>query len=158
MLELYALPQLPPPTILQQNGAPHFCYHVRNHLDREMAGRWISRSGPVAWPPRSPDLSPLYFFSWGYVNNIVYQTELLGFWTLSIIQNPSNSVCCTPSSEPYRINIVYQVKINDLQNLKTYIREAVPLVTPNMLQVTWNEVKYCLDICHATKGAHIKIY
>jgi hypothetical protein len=44
MLELYALPQLPPQTILQQDGAsPHFCRHVRNHLDREMAGRWIGK-------------------------------------------------------------------------------------------------------------------
>jgi hypothetical protein len=37
MLELYALPQLSPQTILQQDGEPpHFCHHVRNHL----AGRW----------------------------------------------------------------------------------------------------------------------
>jgi hypothetical protein len=35
MLELYALPQLPPQTILQQDGAPpYFCHHVTNHLDR----------------------------------------------------------------------------------------------------------------------------
>jgi hypothetical protein len=27
-----------------------------------------------------------------------------------------------------------------------------------MLQVKWNEIEYCLDICRATKGAHIKIY
>jgi hypothetical protein len=36
MLELYALSQLPPQTIFQQYG---FYHHVRNHLDREMAGR-----------------------------------------------------------------------------------------------------------------------
>jgi hypothetical protein len=59
MLELYALPQLPPQTILQQD--------VRNHLDREMDGRWIGRGGPIAWPPRLPDLTPLDFFLWGYV-------------------------------------------------------------------------------------------
>jgi hypothetical protein len=35
MLELYALLQLPPQTILQQDRAPpHFCHHVRSHLDR----------------------------------------------------------------------------------------------------------------------------
>jgi hypothetical protein len=40
MLELYALPQLPPETILQEDGVPpHFCHRVRNHLAREMAGR-----------------------------------------------------------------------------------------------------------------------
>jgi hypothetical protein len=96
MLELYALPKLPPQTILQQDGVPpHFCHHVRNHLDREMAGRWIGRGGPITWPPRSPD-----FFLWGYVKNIVYQ-----------------------------------VKINNLQHLKAHIRDAVVMVTPNMLHV-----------------------
>jgi hypothetical protein len=49
MLDLYVLPQLPPQTTLQQDGAPpHFCHHVRNHLNREMAGRWIGRGGPIA--------------------------------------------------------------------------------------------------------------
>jgi hypothetical protein len=55
-------------------------------------------------------------------------------------------------------NIAYQVKINNLQRLKARIREAVATVTPNMLQATWNEVEYRLDICRATKGANIDIY
>jgi hypothetical protein len=55
-------------------------------------------------------------------------------------------------------NIVYQVKIKDLQHLKVLIREAVTMETPNMLQATWNEVEYRLDICRATKGAHPGIY
>jgi hypothetical protein len=71
MLELYALTQLPPKIILQQNGAPsHFCHHVRNYLDREMAGRWIGRSGPITWPPRSSDLTALDYFLWGYVRTL----------------------------------------------------------------------------------------
>jgi hypothetical protein len=62
MLELYARPQLPPPTILQKYGVPpHVC------LNREMAGRWIGRGGPIAWPPRLPDLTLLDFFLWCYV-------------------------------------------------------------------------------------------
>ncbi|PNF21268.1 hypothetical protein B7P43_G02125 [Cryptotermes secundus] len=31
-------------------------------------------------------------------------------------------------------NIVYRLKINDLQHLKTRIRDTVAMVTPNMLQ------------------------
>jgi hypothetical protein len=54
-------------------------------------------------------------------------------------------------------NIVYQVLINDLQHLKARIRDA-GATTPNMLQATWNEVEYRLDICGATKGTHIEIY
>jgi hypothetical protein len=74
MLELYALPQLPPQTILQPKGAPqYFCHYFRNRLDRETARRWIGRGGPIAWPPRSPDLTPLGIFLWSYVKNIVFQ-------------------------------------------------------------------------------------
>jgi hypothetical protein len=36
--------------------------------------------------------------------------------------------------------------------------DAVAMVTPDMLQATWNKVEYRLDICRATKGAHTEIY
>ncbi|KAE8745037.1 hypothetical protein FOCC_FOCC008349 [Frankliniella occidentalis] len=50
----------------QQDGAPpHFGINVRNHLDQRYPQHWIGRAGPVAWPPRSPDLTPLDFFLWG---------------------------------------------------------------------------------------------
>jgi hypothetical protein len=76
-LELYVLPQLPPQAILQQDGMPpHFCHCVRNHLDREMAGRWIIRGGTIAWTHRSLDLTSLDLFLWGYVKNIVYQVKI----------------------------------------------------------------------------------
>jgi hypothetical protein len=55
-------------------------------------------------------------------------------------------------------NIVYQVKINDLQHLKARIRDTVATVTPNMIQATWNKVEYHLDMCCATKGAQTEIY
>jgi hypothetical protein len=55
-------------------------------------------------------------------------------------------------------NIVYQVKTNDLEYLKAYMRDVVATVTQNMLQATWNEVEYRLDICHATKAVHTEIY
>jgi hypothetical protein len=58
----------------------------------------------------------------------------------------------------YVKNIVYQVKINDLQHLKFRIKDALATVTPNMPQATWDEVEYRPDICRATKGAHIEIY
>jgi hypothetical protein len=55
-------------------------------------------------------------------------------------------------------DIVYHVKINDLQQLKAHMRDIVATVTSIVLQITWNEVEYRLDICCATKGTHIKIY
>ncbi|GFU09823.1 hypothetical protein TNCV_1292131 [Trichonephila clavipes] len=34
--------------------------------------RLISRFGPVNWPPRSCDLTPLDYFLWGYVKSLVF--------------------------------------------------------------------------------------
>ncbi|GFV62133.1 hypothetical protein TNCV_4109361 [Trichonephila clavipes] len=34
--------------------------------------RLISRCGPVNWPPRSCDLTPLDYFLWDYVKSLVY--------------------------------------------------------------------------------------
>ncbi|GFX45222.1 DUF4817 domain-containing protein [Trichonephila clavipes] len=34
--------------------------------------RLISRFGPVNWPSRSSDLTPLDYFLWGYVKSLVY--------------------------------------------------------------------------------------
>lgn len=57
----------------QQDGAPaHYARRVREILDEKFPGRWIGRGGPVPWPPRSPDLTPLDFFLWGYIKNYVY--------------------------------------------------------------------------------------
>ncbi|EZA56703.1 hypothetical protein X777_02307, partial [Ooceraea biroi] len=32
--------------------------------------------GPVAWPPRSPDLNPCDFFLWGYMKSLVFTTPV----------------------------------------------------------------------------------
>ena len=45
-------------------------------------GRWIGRGGPITWPPRSPDITPLDFFLWGYVKDRVYQTPVQDLVTL----------------------------------------------------------------------------
>ena len=39
-------------------------------------GAWIGRNGPIPWPARSPDLSQLDFFLWGYIKNIVYAEKI----------------------------------------------------------------------------------
>ncbi|GFX47016.1 transposable element Tc3 transposase [Trichonephila clavipes] len=37
--------------------------------------RLISRFGPVNWPPKSCDLTPLDYFLWSYVKSLVYVDE-----------------------------------------------------------------------------------
>lgn len=49
---------------------------MRAYLSRKFGGQWIGRGGSVSWPPRSPDLSPIDFFIWGAMKNIVYQTAV----------------------------------------------------------------------------------
>jgi len=45
-------------------------------LDATFPNRWIGRDGPTPWPPRSPDITPLDFFSWGYVKDKVFSTPV----------------------------------------------------------------------------------
>ena len=48
-------------------GPPHYALCLRQVLNEIFDEKWIGRGGPVAWPPRSADLtSPDYFF-WGFV-------------------------------------------------------------------------------------------
>ena len=58
----------------QQDGAPpHFARCVRNLLTEKFHHQWIGRGGPIEWPARSPDLTPLDFYLWGHVKSIVYR-------------------------------------------------------------------------------------
>lgn len=60
----------------QQDGAPaHFARDVRNFLDEVFPGKWIGRQGAVAWPARSPDLTPLDYFYWGHLKDQVYKSQ-----------------------------------------------------------------------------------
>ena len=45
-------------------------------LDATFPNRWIGRDGPTPWPPRSPDITPLDFFLWGYVKDKVFSTPV----------------------------------------------------------------------------------
>lgn len=63
--------------LYQQDGAPaHYGRQVLNWFDINYPGRWIGRSGPIAWPARSPDLTPLDFSVWGYLKGEVYKTNI----------------------------------------------------------------------------------
>ena len=71
LLAEYVWPQLEqyqPLVIFQQDGAPpHWGLVVRQFLNDTFPERWIERDGPIPWPPRLPDITPLDFFLWDYV-------------------------------------------------------------------------------------------
>lgn len=63
-------------TWFQQDGAgPHYAIIVRNFLNNQFHRRWIGRRGEIEWLPRSPDLSPLDYFLWGYLKSRIYETK-----------------------------------------------------------------------------------
>jgi len=52
----------------QHDGAPrppHFSNAVSTYLNEQFPNKWIGRGGPINWPPRSPDYTPLDFCIWG---------------------------------------------------------------------------------------------
>ncbi|GFU13004.1 DUF4817 domain-containing protein [Trichonephila clavipes] len=54
-------------------GSNKTAQHVTQLVPQDTFGdRLISRFGPVNWPPRSCDLTPLDYFLWGYVKSLVY--------------------------------------------------------------------------------------
>ncbi|GFY11201.1 uncharacterized protein TNCV_4471871 [Trichonephila clavipes] len=57
----------------QQDGATcHTACATIDLMKDTFGDRLISRFGPVNWPPRSCDLTPLNYFLWGYVKSLVY--------------------------------------------------------------------------------------
>lgn len=63
--------------IFQQDGAPaHYSLEVRTWLNQKFPGKWIGRRGAIEWAPRSPDLTPLDFFLWGYLKQKVFKTPV----------------------------------------------------------------------------------
>ncbi|GBO34726.1 hypothetical protein AVEN_258881-1 [Araneus ventricosus] len=77
MLRLYAVPQFPEGVIFQQDGAPpHYGNIVREFLNATFPQRWIGRGAVMAWPPRSPDITPLDFYLWSYVKQHVYSERI----------------------------------------------------------------------------------
>jgi hypothetical protein len=42
--------------------------------------------------------------------------------------------------------------------LKARIRDALAAVTEEMLEKTWREIEYILDVLRATNGAYVEVY
>ncbi|GFY31305.1 hypothetical protein TNCV_752661 [Trichonephila clavipes] len=73
MLENFAVSQIPPGLLFQQDGTPP-PYHVNVTVfcNRTFLGNWIGRGCSIAWPPRSLDLTLLKFFACGFTKSAVH--------------------------------------------------------------------------------------
>jgi len=58
----------------QHDGCPaHYGCRVIATLNEIFPNRRIGRGEPISWATRSPDITPLDFFLWGILKNIIYQ-------------------------------------------------------------------------------------
>jgi len=53
---------------------------------------------------------------------------------------------------------VFSTPVPDTTNLKARITDAFATRTEDMLENTWREIDYRLDILRATKGVHVEVY
>jgi hypothetical protein len=57
----------------QHDRAPaHYGEVIQQRLNATYPGSWIGRSGPIVWPHRLSDLTPVDFFMWGRPREHVY--------------------------------------------------------------------------------------
>ncbi|UYV83660.1 hypothetical protein LAZ67_23001938 [Cordylochernes scorpioides] len=77
-------------TPTQENVADIFTKSLESVLDQNLSGQWIGRRGPIEFPARSPDLTPLDFFLWGTVKDGVYKRKPRN---LDFIWNEIQAVC-----------------------------------------------------------------
>jgi len=50
--------------------------HITLYLIESFPNRWLGRSGPIPWPLRSPDFTPLDYYLWGHMKTLVYETGI----------------------------------------------------------------------------------
>ena len=53
---------------------------------------------------------------------------------------------------------MFSTPVPDVTNLKARITDAFVTITEDMLENTWREIDYRLDVLRETKGAHVEVY
>jgi hypothetical protein len=56
--------------------------------------KWIGRGVPIAWLPRSPDLTAMKYFLWGHLKTVVYSLKPRSLDKLKVrITNAIPEIC-----------------------------------------------------------------
>ena len=82
MLRGWLLPKMPRGRVFQQDCAPpHWALVTRDFLNQSLPNKLISRASDedaalIHWSPRSPDLTPLDFYLWGFIKTKVYTSPM----------------------------------------------------------------------------------
>ena len=61
----------------QHDGAPpHYARQVTEYLNKSFSNHWLGHGEPVAWPLRSPYLTPLDYYLWGHMKTLAFETKV----------------------------------------------------------------------------------
>ena len=113
------------PVYFQHDGAPpHYGLQVRRYLDYQFPEAWIGRRGPVEWPPRFPDLSPLDFYLWGHLKAMVYQEKIRDI--IHLKERITNAITSITSTVLMRAHQQWETCINMcIQNNGSHIEHIM---------------------------------
>ena len=53
---------------------------------------------------------------------------------------------------------MFSTPVPDITNLKARITDAFATITEDLLENTWREIDYRLDVLRATKGEQLQVY
>jgi len=53
---------------------------------------------------------------------------------------------------------VFSTPVPDIKNLRARLTDAFATITEDMLENTWREIDYRLDVLRATKGERVDVY
>ncbi|CAK1596564.1 unnamed protein product [Parnassius mnemosyne] len=122
-------------TWFQHDGAPpHVVRFVCARLTELFDDHWIGRQGPHAWPPRSPDLTPLDFFLWGYVKERVFNRKY--------IQHLEEKACSKPHP--------------NLESLKTSLIKAATDIDMDLVRAAIADWPRRLKACIQNQEGHFE--
>ncbi|GFY24278.1 putative transposable element [Trichonephila clavipes] len=107
----------------QQDGAT--CHTARATIDLlkdRFGDHLISRFGPVNWPPRSCDLTPLDYFLWGYVKSLVYADKPQ---TLNHLEDNIRRVIAATNVGKSHRKLDVQIGLHPSQPWQSYARNHI---------------------------------
>ncbi|GFW09308.1 putative transposable element [Trichonephila clavipes] len=107
----------------QQDGATYHTARATIDLLKDTFGdRLISRFGPVNWPPRSCDLTPLDYFLWDYVKSLVYADKPQ---TLDHLKDNIRRVIADIRPQMYHRKLDVQIGLHPSQPWQSYARNHI---------------------------------
>jgi hypothetical protein len=99
---------------------PHYTQDVREDLHKNFSSCLLGCGGPLAQPPRSPDLTTLDFYLWGHMMALVYERKVDSRTVLRhcILCNSSVHIYKTIQTAMHQLPDFHQCMLNNAYQLE----------------------------------------